>query len=444
MPQETIPKSEPSESKREPVGDPADSPRRFGSVIRWLAAVLVLALIALAVTWGAVQWVERPLAEAEQLWLAGDYQQAAGLADYFLDTHPGHGRALVIKARALTRLGRAKEAAELFEMAGGTANARDTHAWAEALLSLDQYSDALQLLQRVLELEPHNADALYEITTCRMRLRLYRDALTTAASFAQRPGCEARGRLLMATIYHDLHNHDQAIMECQRVLELEPDGENLQIPRHEVFILYGRTLLEAGKPNEALPILARSIVLLPSAEAYIYLGQAADQVGEPNRAESLWQSALKLEPTSTEAHEALANLAITRLDGNKALEWLKPLESDPNLHASTAYLFQRASVLMKDDQAAATWQARTETLRKRERLAGTLDRFVSDSPNSYWSWIIQAHRFAQGGNWEQAASILQMVHQDGKEEDPFVRDLKTAVQSRGALPDLDQIPIKDY
>ena len=430
-----------SEQKPEQPASP-DSSRPIGSVIWWVGAIVVLGLIALAVAWGAVQWVERPLAEAEQWWLVGDYQQAAGLADYFLETHPGHGRAQLIKARALTRLGQAQEAAELFELAG-TSDARDTHLWAEALLTLGRFSDALQLLQRVIELEPHNADALYEITTCRMRLRQFRDALKSAASFTQRPGCEARGRLLSATIYHDLHNHEQAIIECQRVLELEPDGEHLQIPRHEFFILFGRTLLESGKPNEALPILGRSIVLRPTAEAYFFLGRAADQVGEPTRAESLWQSALKLENTNVEAREALANLAITKVDGQKALEWLKPIEADPNLRASTAYLFQRASVMVKDDQAAATWQARTETLRKRERLSGTLDRFVSDSPNSYWSWVIQSYRFAHRGNWEQAAAILQMIPNEGK-EDPFVRDLKVAVKSRSALPELDRIPIKDY
>lgn len=424
------------------VPEPVDSPRRVGSLIRWLVALVVLGLIALAVAWGATQWVERPLAEAEQLWLAGDYQQAAGLADYFLDSHPGHGRALVIKARALTRLGKAEEAAELFELAGAS-DARDTHLWAESLLMMGQFSDALQLLQRVLELEPHNTDALYEITTCRMRLRQYRDALKSAASFTQRPGCEARGRLLLATIYHDLHNHEQAIIECQRVLELEPDGEHLQIPRHEIFILYGRTLLEAGKPKDALPVLGRSILLRPTAEAYFFLGQAADQVGEPARADSLWQSALKLENMHVEAREALANLAITKLDGQKALEWLKPLEADPNLRASTAYLFQRASVLVKDNEAAAKWQARTEALRKHERLTGTLNRFVSDAPNSYWSWIIRAHQFAEAGNWEQAGAILQLAPIEGK-EDPFVSDLKAAVKNRSALPQLDRIPIKDF
>jgi tetratricopeptide (TPR) repeat protein len=444
MQEQAIGKDEEATSEKS-VADPVrsdDSPSRLGRIVRWFCGVIVLAIIAVAVAWGVVQWVERPLAEAEQAWAAGDYEQAAGLAGYFLDTHPNHTRAMVIKARALSRLGRAQEAAELFRRAG-VEDVRDIHLLAESLLTLGQFMDALPLLTHVLDSEPHNADALYEITTCRMRLHLYNDALITAATFAEQPGCEPRGRLLLATIYHDLHNHEQAIQQCKRLLELEPDGENLQLPRHEVFILYGRTLLEAGKAKDALPILGRSILLAATAEAYALIGDAAAQVGEPSRAESLWQSALKLDSNYIPAREALANLAVTNRDGKKALEWLKPIESHPHLQASTAYLFQRAYVLMQDEAAAKAWQAKTAALRKHERLTGTLDRVVSESPNSYWSWIIQAYRFAETGNWEQAAAILQMVSKD-KTQDNFVRDLEAAVRSRGTLPPLDRIPLKDF
>lgn len=418
-------------------------PPAFRRWLRGLLIVLGVSVVAVGLAWGLVRWTEGTLREAERAWEAGNFPEAAALADYFLETHPRHGAATVLKARALTRMGRAQEAVALFEQAGA-ADARDTHVWAEALLTLGRYSEAEALLQRVLALEPDNLDALYEMTACRMRQHAYSEALVTAQQFTEQPGCEARGRLLLATIHHDMHHHEKAIEQCERLLELEPDGEHLQVAPHDFFILYGRTLLEHGKAKESLPILGRSVLLQPTAEAYVLLGEAADQVGEPARAASFYQSALKLDATHLVARENLANQAIGAKDGAAALEWLKPVEQHPQLRAATAYLFQRAHVLLKNEAESARWQERTELLRRRERLTSTLDRFVADSPNTFWAAVIQAYRFAELGNWEQAGVVLGSVDPQGVREEPFVQQLSDAIAQRGTLPPIDQIPIKDY
>lgn len=423
------------------VGQPP-SRRLVRRAVTWTFRTLLVLGAAGGLAWGGIYWSERPLREAEQAWKAENYAEAEGLAALFLESHPDHGGAKAIRACALVRLGRASEAVGIFDDVGA-ATARDTHVWAEGLLSLGRFTEALLLLQHVLEVDPTNADALYEITTCRMRLRQYRDAEQSARQFAALPGWEARGRLLLATIEHDLANYSRAADECARVLKLEPDGEHLQIPPYEVFILYGRALLSAGRPQEALPILARSVLVRPTADGYSFLAEAAKLVGESARAESLWQSALSVDNRHVAAREGLAGLAIASGDGKRALQWLQPLESASDLSASAAYLFQQAATLAKDATLTAKWQARADALRKRERLTGTLDRFVADSPGSFWSAVIRAYRFAEGGNWEEARALLGQVPPEAV-NGPFVKELLSAVNARGPLPPLDQIPLKDH
>lgn len=421
---------------------PASKPSRWQRTNHWVLRLLVIVGSAAALAWVLTWWQERPLAEAEQAWRAGDYPTTLKLAEYFLDSHPEHGRAKLIKARALTKLGDMPQAAELFSQVGA-ATTEDTHLWGEALLAMGRYTEALPLLNHVVQVQPQNADALYEITTCRMRLHQHREALSTADRFARMPNCEARGRVLTATIQYDMKNYEQAVADCRRVHELEPDGEHLQIPPHDFFIFYGRALLDAGRPREALPILGRSVLWQATPEAYTYLGEAAKQVGELKRASSFWQSALKLDANYVPAREALANQAITEGNGTAALEWLAPLEKSPDMHASTAYLLQRAHVLLKNQEVAARWQKQTDALRKREKLLATVDRVALETPDSFWALIIRAYRFAEAGNWTQAAAVLRACPAEAAEQ-PFVKDLIAAVETRGALPPIEQLPIKQF
>jgi hypothetical protein len=141
------------------------------------------------------------------------------------------------------------------------------------------------------------------------------------------------------------------------------------------------------------------------------------------------------------AREGLASAALLAGDGNTALEWLAPLEADPGLSSSTAYLFQRAYAVAKNEEVATAWRDKAEALREREGIDAALNNFLLVSPQSFWSRVIRAYRFAEAGNRRQAEELLAALQHEAP-EDPFVADLGRAVRDGRPLPSLERLPIK--
>ncbi len=265
------------------------------------------------------------LREAQRELQNGDPERALGLVNYFLDTHPEHGRALALKARALTATGRANEAVELYEKVGA-ASAEDVHAWARAYLIRQSWSRALPLLTQALRMEPDDAEALYEITSCRLRLGLLLEALESARRLSEMPNQRARGLVLIAAIQNDVGNPEESIKAYQQTIEVCPDGKGLQIPPEELFLQYGTVLVKHGRGKDAIDWLKRSLVARPTPDACFYLGNAFSQAGNLAGAEEAWLKAVELDPAGFSARESLANASLQKRDYEAALKWLAPLE----------------------------------------------------------------------------------------------------------------------
>ncbi len=74
------------------------------------------------------------------------------------------------------------------------------HSWATAYLSLQQWSRALPLLQRLHEQQPENADILHELAACQAQLGQYDEALKTAELFKATGKSVHRALLLIGSI----------------------------------------------------------------------------------------------------------------------------------------------------------------------------------------------------------------------------------------------------
>ena len=422
-------------------GSPHAAPPRPRRRRRWLALLGIGLCVVLLV--GGLHWlVERPVRLAEAALDQGQPERALTLVTDFLADDPRHGPALAVRARALVALGKPQEAIRIFDRIGA-AEANELHAWARAYLMQSQWSPALPLLQRVVDLEPDNADALYEITTCRVRLGHFEEALKSASRFAAVPGNEARGQLFIGSIHNDMDNHRQALDAYAKTLEYEPDGENLQVPAYDFFLEYGRSWLRAGDPKRAIDPLERSLTLNPTPEADLLLGNALAQLGKMPEAEAAWQRVVRTVPDHAAARDALADVALQRGSAQAALEWLAPLASSADLRASTAYLFQRAHTLAGNEKQAAEWQQKTAELREKEKLQIAIETLLTEAPQSFWAQVIRAYRFALAGNWSQAEAMMEVLRQQAPEE-PFVADLAASIGRRGPLPPLSRLPIKQF
>ncbi|MBM4000475.1 MAG: tetratricopeptide repeat protein [Planctomycetes bacterium] len=402
-----------------------------------LAAIVGVA--AVGASFGVTWYRERPLAEAEAAMDAGDYDAVFSLVSPFLQRYPDNSRALALKARMLVLMRDPSEAIRIFDRIGA-ANAKDLHAFARAYLLQEHWSVAMPLLEQTARLDPNNADALYELTSCRMRLGFLQEALDSAQRFAELSSSPARGYVFLGSIQNDLKNRAEAASAYAKALELEPDATNLQVPPFDFLDEYARTLLALGRGEEASALLEKSRAIRHSPRNWTMTGRALAGLGRSDEAAAAWRAAIELDPNADQAREDLAGLELRNGNPDKALEWLAPLESRPVLPSSAAYLFQRAHTLRKDEEKAKAWAARTEQLRKGEQIQHAVESVLVEAPQTFWARVVRAYRFAQQGNWVQARTLMATASAE-ESDDPFVRDLARALEQRGDLPPLDRLPI---
>lgn len=432
-----MPMNEPSRSDRAVRSPSTERRGRLLSRLGLLAAGLGLAVAGLlAWQW----WEERPLREADRDIARGNPSRALSLSEYYLDLHPGEGRAEAMRARALVELARADEAIAIYERAGA-ASADDLLAWGRAHLLREEWSRAAPLLGQAARLRPNDPDALYELATCLTRLGRLEEATKIGERFAALPGQRARGDVLLGAIRADAGDPDGAVLAFARALGVAPDGNDLQVPAEEFFQQYAAVLMNLGRAEEAIPLLERSIAQNPTAAAHHLLGTALSRGGDTEGAIVQWKASIDLDPAGVTPREDLAAAAIARGDSEAAREWLAPLERLAERRFQSAYLFQRLAAIERDKAAFARWKTTTDELRRIEDLVKILEKLMADDPTGYWSRVVRSHKFATLGNWPQAADLMATVP-EADDEHPFVAKLREAVRTRGPLPPLDEVPIK--
>jgi tetratricopeptide (TPR) repeat protein len=420
-------------------GDHRAAPVGRGRRLTQLAVALACAAGAV---WAYLAYVERPVKQAEQQLNLGNAKRSISLVDYYLVSHPQDARALAIKARALVELQRPAEAIPIFDEIGA-ATVADLRALARAFLLQEQWSRAQPVLEHILRLKPQDPDALHELTVSRVRMGLLEEALETAKQLTAVPGQQTRGLVMQAAITNDIGDQKQSIALYRSVLELDPDARNLQLAPEEFFLQFGSVLLNSGNPAEAIEMLERTVALRPNPTALIGIGNASSQLNQRPRALQAWQSALELDPRNRAARESLAKSALQDNDFEAAKKWLLPIQNNPDLRSSTAFLFQRVLTLAGNQEEGAKWAERAEKLRQREQTEAILDELLLRSPKSFWATVVRAHQFAQLGNWGQARDMVRELMKSEPDE-PFLQKLSEAVQKRGPLPSIDELPIKKF
>ena len=416
----------------------SSSPRGFRRIAIQLSAVLLCVAGGIGAT---VWWQERPLRVVAELLQGGDLQGALGEVERFLQDHPDHERALALKARIFVEQGRSQQAIDLFERVGAS-EPQDLHAWAKALLQLEQWSLVIPLLEYVDKSGIDHADVLHEMAACHAKLGNFDQALKAAEEFAQQPGFTARGELLKGTIHHQRGNLRLTASSWDSVLKLSPDALDLQIPPAEFFLEYGRVLLAMGEPALAEKLISRSLNIQQSPAAQVSLGESRFQLGKAVEARQSFEDALAGDPYSIAARKGLATLALAEGQADRAVELLIPIERSDAVTSEIAFLLQRGYLRLGNAAAAQQWREKADELRLEENVKSAADQVLRDTPDSDWAVVIRAYKFARVGNWSEAETILNSLG-SGSQSQPFIRDLCAAVKIRGPLPSLQDLPIRD-
>jgi Tfp pilus assembly protein PilF len=155
-------------------------------------------------------------------------------------------------------------------------------------MSLDKHAQAWDLMQ--------------EAYQAQMEGDYDRAAELYQKSLAIHPTAEAH--TFLGWTLHYQGKIQEAIEECKRAIELDPDFGN---PYNDI----GAYLIALGKHDEAIPWLERAIEARryePRHFPYFNLGRVYIAKGMLNRARECFRQALRVEPQYTLAQEALENL----------------------------------------------------------------------------------------------------------------------------------------
>ena len=408
---------------------------------KWIAIALSMGAIALGVALGVLWWNERSLRDIEEHLAKGDAATALSIVDHYLASHSGDSQALALRARALVALGRAPEAASIFDQVGA-AGAADLRAWSTALLQLGDWSHALPILERLAQVEPANAETLEAIVACNFELGRQQEAARAATRLAELPGYEAAGQLQLASMYRAWGHATIATQHFQKVLQYRSDATGLDMTPASFFLAYGESLLSSGDARRALEMLDRSAQLNANQTVSLRQGAAWQLIGNYEKAQEILERLAQQYPDNREAHERLAEIALQRNDPTASLRWLQQLLDRDWITANTAYLFRRAYTSLGEESQAQQWQEKEAALRRTERQLAALQTEVLQDPHSPRSRLIAAYQSAASGNWKSAAQSLATLLRQAPDSyaEPFVQQLAEAIRERGKLPPLESIP----
>jgi Tfp pilus assembly protein PilF len=114
----------------------------------------------------------------------------------------------------------------------------------------------------------------------------------------------AEAHTFLGWTYHFQGKIEDAIAECKRAIEVDPDFGN---PYNDI----GAYLISLGRLDEAVPWLERAIAAPrydPRHFAHFNLGRVYFAKGMFNRARQCFQDALRIEPNYTLARQAVEKL----------------------------------------------------------------------------------------------------------------------------------------
>jgi Flp pilus assembly protein TadD len=147
----------------------------------------------------------------------------------------------------------------------------------------------------------------------------------------------------LGTWFGDHGNYDCAVETFRNALKLEPGSAQL-------YYLVGLSLYSAGRVEEAVEPLGRSIYLLPEVvKPHLILGAAYQQLGRRDEAKAQWQAALQIDPHSVETLDAVSKALIADGDYGSVIELLHSAPHNEDLILDLALAYGRSRML--DDAA---------------------------------------------------------------------------------------------
>ena len=206
---------------------------------------------------------------------------------------------------------------------------------AAALSAVGRNTDAAVEFRRVVQLEPDNPRAHYNLGAALLNSGDLSEAQDCFQRVITLDPAHTAAHVNLANLFIRSGNYDAAVTNYQRALEIEPDNA-------EIYFQYGIALSKnLGHFDEAIASFNRALAIRPDyAEVHNNLGIAFHRLGQFDNAVASYRHALALKPDYAEAHN---NLGIALIDLGRRIDaiasYRRAVECDPN------YLSARCTML---------------------------------------------------------------------------------------------------
>jgi tetratricopeptide (TPR) repeat protein len=354
--------------KRLPFAEQKRARSRWIVPLAIASTLLLVAALCLAACYD-------PLARASAAYSAGDYRGALRVAQDVLKRRPHDRRAALLAARCLSRLGRPRQAADQFELAGQlVTEAADLHDRAFAMALSDQPERAAEFYDEILAQWPDDELALKRLAAVRMSRKEWTAVQTLASRLVALPRGEVAGATLAAIAHHELKQYAQAITAAERVLEIDPELKDMPLPSGLFWNNLALDLMAVGRSPDARAHLARVIQGPRDANLMELLGLTYFQDGHMDQAEACWRKAVEWNPSNADALLGLGRLALNRNQPETAVKWLS-LAADASPDAlEPVYNLSRAYRLLGKPDEARRLEQRAATMRAARPASGGMDQ----------------------------------------------------------------------
>jgi tetratricopeptide (TPR) repeat protein len=208
------------------------------------------------------------------------------------------------------------------------------------LLQQGDFEAALQEYEKIIAIDPTNAEALYRAATIYLRMNQPSKAIDYLERSVASAPKNIRLRMILAQTYERAQIYDKALAEYRKVLELEPSGEVAKEAHKRETIILGKQYGQQGQfelalqqfsavlkdyPNDVPTLIDKGLTLIfmnrfdeaqtvmEQAEAvepensliHRYLGEIAEKQGRLEESAQEYQRAIQLTPPGSPAIQAL-------------------------------------------------------------------------------------------------------------------------------------------
>ena len=187
------------------------------------------------------------------------------------------------------------------------------------LMQAGDLARAIEMFERIIVIDPTNAEALYNAGTLYMRVNDVERGLQYMQRSANLVPENYRLRLVLAQAYENLRMMDRAIEEYRGVVGIAPNTPEGQEASKRGRILVGKKYGEQGEFERALQIFSSVLADYPNdAAVMIDAGLSNLLLNRVDEGQALFERALSLQPDNPIAHSYLAEIFDRKSDLDRA------------------------------------------------------------------------------------------------------------------------------